>query len=210
MIKILLADDHQMFLDGISAFLEKEADIEIIGEALDGFQVLEFLQRNTVDIILLDIRMPGMDGHETIQKIKQNFAATKVLVVSTFGDGEYIYKMLSNGAEGYLMKNKSKEELVNAIHQIHSGNRFVSLDVQQIYWDYIQNKSQKPKNNIQLTNREIEVLKLIAIGLQDREIADQLNIAETTVFTHCRNLRKKIAVSNRTELAIHAKEQGIV
>jgi len=108
------------------------------------------------------------------------------------------------------MKNKSKEELVNAIHQIHSGQRYISLDVQQIYWDYIQNKSKKPKNNIQLTSREIEVLKLIATGLQDREIADQLDIAETTVYTHCRNLRKKIAVSNRTELAIHAKEHGIV
>ena len=210
MIKILLADDHQMFLDGISAFLEKEPNIKIVGEALDGFQVLEFLQKNTVDIILLDIRMPGMDGHQTIVKIKQGFPTTKVLVVSTFGEAEYIYKMLSNGAEGYLMKNKSKEELVNAIHQIHSGKRYISLDVQQIYWDYIQNKSKKPKSNIQLTSREIEVLKLIATGLQDREIADQLNIAETTVYTHCRNLRKKIAVSNRTELAIHAKEHGII
>lgn len=210
MIKILLADDHQMFLDGISAFLEKEPNIKIVGEALDGFQVLEFLQKNTVDIILLDIRMPGMDGHQTIIKIKQGFPTTKVLVVSTFGEAEYIYKMLSNGAEGYLMKNKSKEELVNAIHQIHSGQRYISLDVQQIYWDYIQNKSKKPKSNIQLTSREIEVLKLIATGLQDREIADQLDIAETTVYTHCRNLRKKIAVSNRTELAIHAKEHGII
>ena len=210
MIKILLADDHQMFLDGISAFLEKEPNIKIVGEALDGFQVLEFLQKNTVDIILLDIRMPGMDGHQTIIKIKQGIPTTKVLVVSTFGEAEYIYKMLSNGAEGYLMKNKSKEELVNAIHQIHSGQRYISLDVQQIYWDYIQNKSKKPKSNIQLTSREIEVLKLIATGLQDREIADQLDIAETTVYTHCRNLRKKIAVSNRTELAIHAKEHGII
>ncbi len=210
MIKILIADDHQMFLDGIRAFLEKESDMEVIGEALNGFQVLEILQKKLVDIVLLDIRMPGMDGHETIKQLKQNFSHTKVLVVSTFGEGEYIYKMLSNGAEGYLMKNKSKEELVNAIHTIHSGKRFVSHDVQQIYWDYIQNKSKKPKNNIQLTKREIEVLKLIATGLQDREIADQLNISETTVFTHCRNLRKKIAVSNRTELAIHAREHGIV
>jgi len=210
MIKILLADDHQMFLDGISAFLEKEATIEIVGTALNGFKVLEFLQNNKVDVLLLDIRMPGMDGYETIQKIKQDFATTKVLVVSTFGGGEYIYKMLSSGAEGYLMKNKSKEELVNAIRQIHNGQRFISHDVQQIYWDHIQNKSKKPKSDIQLTSREIEVLKLVATGMQDREIADQLNIAETTVFTHCRNLRKKIAVSNRTELAIHAKEHGLV
>ena len=137
MIKILLADDHQMFLDGISAFLEKEATIDIVGTALNGFEVLEFLQKNRVDVLLLDIRMPGMDGYETIQKIKQDFATTRVLVVSTFGAGEYIYKMLSSGAEGYLMKNKSKEELVNAIHQIHNGQRFISHDVQQIYWDYI-------------------------------------------------------------------------
>ena len=209
MIKILIADDHQMFLDGIRAFLEKEPDMEVIGEALDGFQVLEILEKNRVDIVLLDIRMPGMDGHETIKKLKQRFAQTKVLVVSTFGEGEYIYKMLSNGAEGYLMKNKSKEELVNAIHTVYSGKRFVSHDVQQIYWDFIQNKSKKPKTDIRLTKREVEVLKLIATGLQDREIADQLNISETTVFTHCRNLRKKIAVSNRTELAIHARENGL-
>ena len=165
MIKILLADDHQMFLDGISAFLEKEPNIKIVGEALDGFQVLEFLQKNTVDIILLDIRMPGMDGHQTIVKIKQGFPTTKVLVVSTFGEAEYIYKMLSNGAEGYLMKNKSKEELVNAIHQIHSGKRYISLDVQQIYWDYIQNKSKKPKSNIQLTSREIEAVSYTHLTL---------------------------------------------
>jgi len=210
MIRVLLADDHQMFLDGIKAFLEKESNIEIVGEALDGFEVMKLVATLPVDIILLDIRMPGMDGYETIKKLKQSYPKIKVLIVSTFGEGEYIYKMLSNGAEGYLMKNKSKEELVNAINDIYKGKRFISHSIQEIYWEVVQNKSKKTTIDIHLTQRELEVLKLIAKGLQDREIADELNIAETTVFTHCRNLRKKVQVTNRTELALHAKENGIV
>ncbi len=209
MIRILLADDHQMFLDGIKAFLEKEENIEIVGEALDGNQVLELMANVKVDIVVLDIRMPNMDGHETLLNLKQKYPNTKILVVSTFGEGKYVHKMLSNGAEGYLMKNKSKEELVNAINDIYKGKRFISHSIQEVYWKMIQDKSKKVKTDIHFTQRELEVLKLIAKGLQDREIADELNIAETTVFTHCRNLRKKVQVTNRTELALHAKEHGI-
>ena len=208
MIRILLADDHQMFIDGIKAFLENEPSIKVVGEALNGHQVLEFLKEQEVDILVLDISMPQMDGHETIKKLKVSHPNTKVLVVSTHGDGENIHKMLTNGANGYLIKNKSKEELVTAIQNIYNGNPYISLDILDTYIQF--NTKTQTKLNIYLTNKELEVIKLIAKGLQDKEIADSLDISETTVYTHSRNLRKKIGVTNRTELAIYARENGII
>lgn len=210
MIRILLADDHQMFIDGIKAFLENDKDIKVVAEALDGFEVLEALKQNTVDVIVLDISMPKMDGRETIKRLREEYPDVQVLVVSTHGDGKNIFEMLNGGAKGYLVKNKSKEELVNAIHQIYNGNRFISLDIMDNYIEYIQNKPQKAINNVDLTRKETEVISLVAKGKQDKEIAECLGITETTVYTHCRNLRKKIGVTNRTELAIYARENGIV
>ena len=208
MIRIVIADDHQMFLDGIKAFLSGVPEIEIVGEGQNGLEVLEILKKETVDVAVLDVNMPKMDGIETTRQIKANYPNIKVLIVTMFNEKNFILNLMQAGANGYILKNKSKEELVGAIHNVFKGNSHFSLDV----LNTVSNTSVSTQKEevVELTDREKEVLCEIAEGLTTKQIAKKLFISEPTVNTHRRNLLSKIGVSNEKFLVRYAIKHGFI
>jgi len=209
MIKILLADDQLMFLDGMIAFLENEKDIQIVGTASNGDEVLDFLERNSdVDVVVLDVEMPKKDGVETARIIKKNplLKRVKVLILSMYNRKDFISKLMEVGADGYILKNKSKEELVQAIHNVHNEQPHFGLEVLRKATSTASNL----EKNVELTDREREVLCLIAEGKTTKEIAVELYISEPTVNTHRRNLLRKLEFPNDKYLVRYAIKQGLV
>lgn len=208
MIKILLADDHQMFLDGMRMFLETHEGIQIAGEALNGNQVIEFLENNEpVDIVVLDITMPELDGLETTKHIRKNYPNTKVLILTMYDNKEFIIKLIRYGASGYILKNKTKEELLMAIHNVAAGRTHYGLEVMA---HAVEVSSYAEEEEIQLTEREIEVLQQIAEGNSSKQAASFLGISETTVNTHRRNIMAKLELPSATHLVRYAIKHGYV
>lgn len=202
-INVIIVDDHQMFIDGIKSFLESAPNIKVIGEATTGKKVLEILEIQLPDLIILDVHLPEMDGEAILDIIEDKYPKIKVLVVTMSDKDTDIQRMLYNGADGYLLKDKGKEELVNAIYQVYAGKRYIPLDL--VYKAIPASK----KKAVRFTSRECEVLKLIMQGLGDKLIAKKLNIAPVTVETHCRNMRKKTQTSNRIQLSNYARKHGL-
>ncbi|NVO11896.1 MAG: response regulator transcription factor [Bacteroidales bacterium] len=209
MINVIIADDHQIVLDGLKLLLEREKDICPVGEALNGLELLAQLEKKQVDVAVIDIDMPRMNGIETTKEIRKRFPDVKVLILSMYNDNEYIKQLIEVGASGYILKNKGKEELVNAIRKIAEGGDYLGDAIIKTLMD----EMKKPKkslndNKIPLTKREIEVLKLIAKGCTTPQIAEALFIAHSTVETHRRNLIDKLGVANSKELIRYAIENG--
>lgn len=201
MINILLADDHPIFIDGLKSFLEKENKVKIVGEAFNGLQVLEKLDSGLkVDIVILDIDMPKLNGVETAKAIRKNYPNTKVLIVTSIDKKEFIIKLMQHGASGYVLKNKTKEELLSAIHNIYRGGSHYSLDILNTATSV---KEYFPEEGV-LTDREVEVLKKIAEGWTSKEISQEFHISETTVNTHRRNILNKLDLPNTASLVRHA------
>ncbi len=210
MIHVILADDHQIVLDGLMSILEQEKDICSVGEALNGKQLLDLLEKKQANVAVIDIDMPLMNGIETTKEIKALYPEMKVLILSMYNDNEYIRRLIEVGASGYILKNKGKEELVNAIRKIAAGGQYLGEAVVKTLMDDIQ-KIKKPNDNkIPLTKREKEVLVLIANGNSTPQIADKLFIAPSTVETHRRNLIDKLGVANSKELIKYAFENGYI
>lgn len=207
MIKVIIADDHQVFLDGMRVLLEQDDNIKIIGEALNGNQVLEILSEAKVDVVVLDIDMPELDGLETARMINNQYPKVKVLILTASSKKGDILKVLKYNAAGYVLKNKSIEQLVQAIHQVHGGNSYYGSEVM----DAMVNR-----NNIHydeegtLTPREKEVLIKIAEGLTSKEIGKALHISETTVSVHRRNILSKLNISSIALLTRYAVKHGYV
>ena len=204
---VLLADDHQMFIDGMKVYLEKYDHIQVVGEANNGEAVIDFLEINQVDIVVLDVEMPGMNGIETTKYIKKNHPKTNVLILSMYEKKEFIIKLMRYGASGYILKNKSKEELLSAINNLADGRTHYGLEIMN---HAIAVSSIDEDDEIQLTEREIEVLQKIAEGFSSKEAAELLNISETTVSTHRRNIMAKLEVPNATHLVRYAIKHGYV
>lgn len=204
MIKILIADDHQMFIDGLKAMLSIEKNITVVGEALNGKQVIQFLKNQPVDIVVLDIEMPQMDGIETTKTILSEFPATKVLILTMYNDRSFIMNILEVGASGYILKHRSKEELVVALNSIYQGRTHYGDDVMQT----AVSRSQKVNIAVQFTKREKEILVKIGECKTTNEISEDLFIAPSTVETHVRNLLNKLELSNRMHLVKYAVENG--
>ena len=209
MIQVVIADDHQIVLDGLKSLLRYEKDIKVIGEALNGIKLLELLKTQQADIAVIDIDMPLMNGIETTKEIRARYPAIKILILSMYNDNNYISRLIESGASGYILKNKGKEELVSAIRKIAEGGQYLGDAVIKTLMD----EMQKPKKNIDdnkvpLTKREKEVLILIANGKTTPIIADKLCIANSTVETHRRNLIDKLGVANSKELIKFAFENG--
>jgi two-component system, NarL family, nitrate/nitrite response regulator NarL len=211
-IKIMIADDHQMFIDGIKALLEPNKTFSIIGEANNGFQVIEKLEKNEVDIILMDVNMPELDGIETTKQIIKNYPKIKVLMLTMFNTRDYIEKVLKAGAHGYILKNTGKEELQEAIIKVIEGESFFSKEVTEKIMQGLQRKKEAQSDPlfIELTEREKEVLKWIVEELTTQEIADKLFISHHTVETHRKNLISKLNVKNTAGLVKYALQNGIV
>ncbi|MEH2167833.1 MAG: response regulator transcription factor [Nostoc sp.] len=209
MIKVLLVDDQSLIRQGLRALLELEPDLEIVGEAENGEQAINFVAQFQPDVILLDIRMPIMDGVAATQEIQKRFAKTKILVLTTFDDDEYVSAALKNGAMGYLLKDTPSEELAVAIRAVHKGYTHLGPGiVKKLLTKFSHVASTQsppvPSSLTELTPREKEVLRLIATGASNREIAQELYISEGTVKNHVTNILNRLNLRDRTQAAIWA------
>ena len=207
MIKVLLADDHQLMRDGIKSILRQEKEIEILGEASNGEEVLSFLEHTSVDIAIIDIEMPGMDGIDATKIIRKEYPNTKVLILSMYKRKSFILKLMNAGAAGYILKEKSKQQLISAIHNISRGNSHYGIEVINQVTNL---DSENNETYVQLSERELEVLCLIAEGLTSKEISVKLSRAEATINTHRRNLLQKLEVPNDKHLVRYAIKHKLV
>jgi two-component system, NarL family, nitrate/nitrite response regulator NarL len=212
MIKIMIADDHQMFIDGIKALLKTEKDIEVVGEALNGKALLAVLDKSTPDIVLMDINMPEMDGIEATKELAANFPHIKVIMLSMHANTEFVVGLIESGASGYILKNTGKKELTHAIRSVHSGSPYFSEEITASIMSSFKNPERTVRNAEmeKLTEREKDVLKLIASEFSTKEIADKLFISTNTVETHRKNLFSKLKVKNLAGLVKYALQTGLI
>jgi DNA-binding NarL/FixJ family response regulator len=215
MIKILIADDHTMFVDGIESILQAEEDIKVVGRCYEGHQVTDFVSKNIVDIILLDVNLPDMSGIEVCKQIVEKFPNIKVLAISMFNEESYVSEILNNGAKGYILKNTGREELLKAIKVVNGGSTYFSKEVTETIMKGLMNR--RKASNSKLTNeipkisrREKEVLKLIAEEFTTQEIADKLFISLKTVESHRSNLLAKLNARNSAGLVRISIENGLL
>ncbi|CAG0976720.1 MAG: response regulator transcription factor [Bacteroidetes bacterium] len=194
-IKILLVDDHQMFIDGVKALLRKEKKFEIVGEALNGEQALSFITNHDIDILITDISMPGISGVELTKKVKKNNPEIKILVLTMFNDRQVISEIIMAEAEGYILKNTGKQELIHALEKIADNGTFFSNEVVNIMVENsaIQHAEADIRVDV-LTERELEILKLICLELTSEQIAEKLFISKRTVDTHRKNIIDKTGI----------------
>jgi len=210
MIKLLIADDHQVLIEGLVELLNGFNHITVNQTTNNGQEVLEILKEHTIDVILLDINMPVMNGLDACKKIKQKYPDTKVLAMSSLDKGSFIQQMLKNGASGYLLKNTSQDELITAIETVYRGETFINEQTNKILLNSIMN--QKPNEAFipTLTRREKEVLDLIAKEMTTSEMSEELHISLNTIETHRRNLIQKFNVRNSVGLVREAMLKGII
>lgn len=214
-IKVLIADDHKIVRVGLHGILNLEADIEVIGEAEDGNQVLDLLKDNITDVILMDIDMGRTNGIVATQKVKASFPDIKVIALTMHEEQDNIVRMLEAGASGYLLKNAGREELLAAIYTVINGDSYFSNSVSATLLKAITNvkahsQSKPSNNNTPLSDREIEVLQLIAQEHSNGEIAEKLFISIRTVDTHRRNILEKLQVKNTAGLVRYAIEKALI
>ncbi|KAA9346216.1 response regulator transcription factor [Adhaeribacter soli] len=217
MINIALVDDHKIVRDGIKALL-KDENINVIGEASNGAALIKLLEEITPDLIIMDMNMPEQDGFLTMQKIREKNPEQKVMVLSMHDNEKYVARMLQLGASGYALKNIGKEELVCGIRLIETGNKFICTDLSMSFLgklvhtpttQSISNNHQE-KKGAELSQREIEVLRLIAEGLTNAEIADKLFTSKRTIESHRQNIIEKTQVKNTAALIKYALTHGLI
>ncbi len=212
-IKIIIADDHKIFLDGIVSLLTESDKIEIVGTACSAEMLLEIIKTVEADLIITDISMKGMSGIEATKLITKEHPNLRVLILSMHTSEEFVLNSVKAGADGYLPKDTSIEELIEAIVTITNGGQYYSRDVSEYFFkNYI--KRYRYEQNVmeknELTNREIEILKLAAIGLSNKEIADKLFISIKTVETHKNHIMQKLKLKNSAELVIFAVKNQLI
>ena len=207
MIRLFIVDDHPLVIEGIHSLLQHENDIEWAGQAMNAQSCLGYFVNNTADIILMDISMPGMDGVELCEIIKQKYPGVFILGLSTFNQGLYIKKMMENGASGYILKNTSKDELITAIHTVCDGEIYFNGEVGQVLQEY---QKSSLKALPVLTPREKEILGLIAEGYTNPQIAEKIYLSPFTVDSHRKNLLAKLNVKNTAMLIRFAVEHKLI
>lgn len=209
--RIVIADDHVMFRQGMKALIDEKPDLEVVGEAGDGFELLKLLDRLKPNMVILDVSMPGLGGIEATREIKKKYPRLIILILSMHRNKEYLYHAISAGARGYLLKEDSDVELFSAIDTIRKGGVYVTQlmagDVAEDLSYAVQGKMQ-PRSDL-LTDRETQVLKLVAEGKSNREIADLLHISPRTVGNHRDNLKFKLNIHNTAELVKYAIQKGL-
>ncbi len=206
MIKVYIVDDHAVVIEGIYSLLQNERDIDIAGYATNGSNCLQYFTSHTVDVILMDISLPDLDGTDLCKVIKKKYPGIMILALSTFNQGTFIRKMMENGASGYLLKNASKQEIINAIKTVVKGKTYLSFDAGQALKSDTQQLSATPA----LTKREKEVLRHIAEGSTNAQISEKLFISVDTVDSHRKNLHTKLNVKNTAMLIRFALEHKLV
>jgi NarL family two-component system response regulator LiaR len=207
-IRVFIADDHPIVRRGIRDLLNTEPDIEVVGEAQDGIQLLEQVGEVEPDIILMDLIMPGMDGIEATRRVRDAHPQVRVLVLTSFATDDKVFPAIKAGATGYLIKDTGPEELLRAIHQVYRGQPTLHPEIAQKLLREIASTGDQPASPDHLTEREVEVLKLVAQGLSNQEIAEKLVVSVATVYTHVSNILAKLHLASRTQAALYALREG--
>lgn len=218
-INVVLADDHVLVRDGIKALLEDQSGIEVIDEASNGVEALEVLGRNKPHVLIVDIRMPEMNGIQVVSEVKKSYQDVKTLVLSMHDSEEYVVQAIQGGADGYLLKGASKEEFLKALTKVASGGKYFTGDVSAIIMNNfvkgntntaVTSTSEIKEDPFKLTKREKQILNLVLQLKNNKDIADELQISKRTAEVHRFNLMKKLEVSNLKELTDKAKAHQLV
>lgn len=209
-IQVMLADDHILMREGIRQLLEFDGSIEVIGEANDGVECLELLEKISPQVLLLDINMPRKNGIDVLEEIKKKKIPVKVLILTVHNEIEYLVKAVDIGVDGYILKDSESAELKKAIHTVINGDSYIQPNlIPALNNRLVARDVDKDKIDL-LTKRELEVLVQVANGMFNKEIATALNISERTVKNHISNIFKKIEVSDRTQAAVFAIRNDII
>jgi DNA-binding NarL/FixJ family response regulator len=200
-IRVLIVDDHAIVLEGIAAIINEEPDMTVIGRAKDGIEAIELFRQEQPDVTLMDLRMPNMGGVEAITAICAEFNTARIIVLTTYDGDEDIYRGLRAGAKGYLLKDSKLSELRTAIRTIHGGQQYIP--------SHVGAKLVQRMNNPELTDRELEVLQLVAQGMSNLKIGAALNITESTVKSNINRILSKLGAKDRTQATIIALKRGI-
>jgi DNA-binding NarL/FixJ family response regulator len=201
-IRILIVDDHPVVLAGLTSMLGTQAGMEVAGSASGGEEALQMLQRTPVDLLLLDLRMPGMSGIDTLHALKRAKISIRVVILTSFETDEDIYRAVQAGAQGYLLKDAPQADMIDAIRAVHSGKRYFPR--------HIAARLAERMMRTNLTARELEVLNMLARGLTNKQIGHALEISDNTVRNHVNSIIEKLEVSDRTEAATTAIHRGII
>ena len=208
-IRVLIVDDHAIVRQGIRALLATEVGIEVAGEARDGEEALEKILTLQPDVILLDLLMPKMDGIEVTQSVMAENPEARILVLTSFAADDKVFPAVKAGALGYLLKDTGPEELVRAIRQVYRGEPSLSPTIARKLLQELSGPSDHPPTPEPLTEREVEVLQVVAQGKSNQEIAEELVISEATVRTHVSNILGKLHLASRTQAALYALREGL-
>jgi len=213
MLRILLVDDHVLFRKGLASLLASQPDIEVIGEASDGIEAIHAAKELKPDLIMMDINMPECDGLQATRIIKQSMPQVKIVMLTASDDDEYLFEAIKIGAQGYLLKDLELYQLLDLLESISKGEAILSSAMAtKIFKEFNRsshNGRQRDNNEEELTDREVTILKYVAQGLMNKEIADTLDISENTVKIHLRNILEKLHLKNRIQAAVYAVRQGI-
>ena len=213
-IKVLIVDDHTVVRDGLSTMLGRERDLTVVGEARNGLEAVERARVLQPDVVLMDLRMPELDGVEAMRLIGAENPEVKFIVLTTFDTDNYIFDAIEAGAKGYLLKDASREDLFQAVRAVHRGESLIQPSVATRVLDrFAQLSRQLPTQATDievLSEREVEVLQLMATGAANKEIASSLSISESTVKTHVANIFQKLDVNGRVEAVTQAMQKGII
>lgn len=215
-IKIALVDDHLLVRNGIKSLLEEEHDIQVVAEGANGYEALEIVMKYNPDLLIIDVRMPEMNGIEAVKKLGEMSANTRTIVLSMHDSEEYILSSIKAGASGYLLKDTDKKEFIKAIHTVYAGEKYFSGAISNvIVSNFLQNSegTKKPQklapNPFNLTKKEIQILSQILLGKTNTQISEILHKSKRTIETHRFNLMKKMEVKNLIELSAKASQYGL-
>lgn len=209
-IRILIADDHSIVREGLKQLLELEEDFEVVGQASNGVETIERVKELKPDVLLLDINMPVMNGIKALKKLKDEKIDTRIIILTIHEDREYLLETMQIGASGYILKDSDSASFFKAIRDAYAGESYIQPKLAaDLIKEFNRPRSARVKNENELTQREYEVIALIAEGLNNKDIADRLFISEKTVKNHVSNIFRKINVSDRTQAAIYAYKNNI-
>ena len=209
-IRVLVVDDHRIVREGIRSLMEEVEDIEVVGEASNGLESIDQVETLVPDVVLMDLVMPQMDGLEATQQITENHPDIRVLVLTSFITDDKVFPAIKAGAMGYLLKDTGSSELIDAIRKVHRGELSLHPEIAQ----KVLSEVRQPSPEVQLTSdplteREVEVLKLVAEGKSNKEIAEELNISPHTARTHVNRILNKLHLANRVKATLYALSQGV-
>ncbi len=208
-IRILIADDHAVIREGLRALIRMEPGMKLAGEAEDGEQAIALASKLKPDVMLLDMLMPGKSGLEVIEAIRQEETTIRILVLTSFSDDEMVFPAIKTGADGYLLKNTPPRVLLQAIRDVHAGYPSMSPSIAAKLMRELQRPPDLPPTEEPLTEREVDVLRLLAQGFSNAEIGEKLVVSEGTVRTHVSNILSKLHLANRTQAALYALREGL-